>query len=47
MEVNILKMIEDDKFFIGSYPDSFARGRFFTVEELVNSNYSKIEAEYL
>ncbi|MFR4176681.1 MAG: hypothetical protein ACLUQC_04165 [Lactococcus raffinolactis] len=47
MEINVYEMIEDDKFFIGSYPDSFSVGRWFTVDELVNSSYEKIEQEYL
>jgi hypothetical protein len=47
MQINVFDMIKDDKFFIGSYPDGFLRGRWFTVEELVFSSYEKIEAEYL
>ena len=47
MQINVYEMIEDDKFFIGSYPDGFSRGRWFTVEELIHSSYEKIEAEYL
>ena len=47
MQINVYEMIEDDKFFIGSYPNGFSRGRWFTVEELIYSSYEKIEAEYL
>ena len=47
MQINVYEMIEDDKFFIGSYPDNFSKGRWFTVEELIYSSYEKIEAEYL
>lgn len=47
MEVNVYELIEDDKFFIGSYPDSFSVGRWFSVDELTNSSYEKIEQEYL
>ena len=47
MQINVYEMIEDDKFFIGSYPDNFSKGRWFTVEELIYSSYEKIEDEYL
>ena len=47
MQINVYEMIEADKFFIGSYPDNFSKGRWFTVEELIYSSYEKIEAEYL
>ena len=47
MQINVYEMIENDKFFIGSYPNGFSRGRWFTVEELIYSSYEKIEAEYL
>ena len=47
MQINVYEMIEDDKFFIGSYPDNFSKGRWFTVEELIYSSYEKIHQEYL
>ena len=47
MQINVYEMIEDDKFFIGSYPDNFSKGRWFTVEELIYSSYEKIEDEDL
>ena len=36
MQINVYEMIEDDKFFIGSYPDNFSKGRWFTVEPSVD-----------
>ena len=47
MQINVFEMIKDDKFFIGSFPESFAIGRWFTVEELIFSSYDKIHQEYL
>lgn len=47
MQINVYEKIEDDKFFIGSYPNGFSQGRWFTVNELLSSNYEKIEADYL
>lgn len=47
MKVNIWNLVKGDEFFIGSYPDSFAIGRWFSAEELVSSSYGKIEKEYL
>ena len=47
MQINVYEMIEADKFFIGSYPDNFSKGRWFTVEELIYYSYEKIEDEYL
>lgn len=47
MKVNVWKMIEEDSFFVGSYPDCFAIGRWFTAEEMANTTYTKIEQEYL
>jgi hypothetical protein len=47
MEVNVFEMIEDDKFFIGSYPNNFSVGRWFSVKELIGTSYGDIEAEYL
>ena len=47
MQINVYEMIEDDKFFIGSYPDNFSKGRWFTVDELIYSSYEKIHQEYL
>ena len=46
MQINVFEMIKDDKFFIGSFPESFAIGRWFTVEELIFSSYDKIHQEY-
>ncbi|GFH40825.1 hypothetical protein [Pseudolactococcus insecticola] len=47
MNVNVYEMIKDDKFFIGSYPNNFAVGRWFTVEELASKDWYEIEEEYL
>lgn len=45
--VNVRELINDDQFFIGSYPSDFSVGRWFSVEELANSSYDKIHQEYL
>ncbi len=47
MEFNVYEAIKGDQFFVGSYPNSFSVGRWFTVEELIATNYEKIEKEYL
>ncbi|MDR2833369.1 MAG: hypothetical protein LBV67_06620 [Streptococcaceae bacterium] len=47
MQINISEKIQDDRFFIGSYPSNFAVGRWFAVEELLMSTYGDIEEEYL
>ncbi|EAK8385904.1 hypothetical protein CIC46_10175 [Listeria monocytogenes] len=45
--VDVRELIEKDQFFIGSYPNNFSVGRWFSVEELANSSYGRIHKEYL
>ncbi|MGC6769517.1 hypothetical protein [Enterococcus sp. LJL51] len=47
MEIDVWDLVKGDGFFIGSYPDNFAIGRYFSADELTSSSYEKIHAEYL